>query len=1479
MTRQSDYEREAQSQMDLRRSETISEALARIRADSRSETDKGTWFERLTIQFLSQDPTFEVDGVWRWRDWHEREALTGLDGRDMGIDLVARLRNNAWIAVQCKFYAEDRRISRNDIARFLAESGREPFAQRWMIVTCPWGDGAERAIAGKLTIPVRRIDLMDYADRPVLEVRKPKDRWILDGKRLEAVDAVIDGLETQGHDRGKLIMACGTGKTFVSLKVSERLAPDNGHVLFAAPSIALVSQARKEWLTHTERSMTSLVVCSDSTAGGRGESDKAGLDDLVCPVASNPNEIADRLRDGKGVKAVFCTYQSLDKVIEAQRNFGGPEFDLAIADEAHRTVGVEAEKEKAFQRFHRQALRSRKRLYMTATPRIYHPRSIERLQNRLRELQIYDMNDPAIYGRQLYRLKFKDAVAAEMLSDYRVIVLGVRSEWITASFLTRLVDKTPEIRPSDAIRLLGVSLAVNGHIQGEARDIPQGPLGRTLAFANSIARSKWYADTIKDPDLRSRTTRRIRMDKGKEAQAAMKVVAEHLDGTHSALKRNQELRNLREGAVKRNECRMVCNAKLFSEGIDVPQLDAVVFLDPRQSHIDILQAVGRVMRRSKGKRFGYIIIPIALKEGESVKDALAENRDGFKAVGDVLRALQSHDERLADDIARFVKVVDPPAQMPPPAPPDQIGEPPSGYGDDPDEQISLPLSDDKGVYARVSAAFGLSERGKVTADWLESAVREASAILKRDEGEEALSEALQLRGVPEDNLRKIAALLLCNALLMHKRLLGAIDISGVEKLDQIMRAASPANALIPSWEQVLRRDYAPVFAPALAVLLGLRDGPNANEAVSLLATCAEAVAESLSDMGYDHAGPLYHRILPSAESDGAFYTHNISAVLLARLALDEHTVDWSDFESACGLRIIDPACGTGTLLMAAMKTIKDRATKGGAKGPAFTKDNIETAHKRLVESSLRGLDINWHALQLAASNLTLGAPTVDYEAMHLHAMKYEVDDEAGASAGSLELIPDLIARRKPDLLSASRTMELARDFVGARQVAGGEGPNLQDMNVVLMNPPFSINTNSGSTFGPEGQLAMRKREDEILDVINQHDPAAAAAVTRKTIRTFFTPLTDSLLHPDKGVLGTVLPFAACVNLEGGAERRFLADRFEVAVVVTSHAKQLNFSASTSIHECLVVCRRKIKRERNDTLFVALTRMPATADEAIKIADAVLGGTLDGEWGRAFRWPRERVEAGDWSACQWVDDLLAETAHNLPCYQTLRPLGDLADVGPAHVRSVMRNPLKDPSSGPYRVMWQHQTGVRRTMRAECEFSVAAERGKERAAQRAQAKASHLLIANKLRTNTTRVTALFLATPALGSFWTPVRPKGLPKRAVLQVQQAWCAWLNSTPSVLAFMHNRGRTLTYSDFMPNKLKLLSAPDPARADLAPLNAAYKSLASQELLPWPRMDECPVRAALDEAAADAVGLDRDEVSDWRRRLAQEPTIRGHGEN
>ena len=424
-----------------------------------------------------------------------------------------------------------------------------------------------------------------------------------------------------------------------------------------------------------------------------------------------------------------------------------------------------------------------------------------------------------------------------------------------------------------------------------------------------------------------------------------------------------------------------------------------------------------------------------------------------------------------------------------------------------------------------------------------------------------------------------------------------------------------------------------------------------------------------------------------------------------------------------------------------------------------------------------------------------------------------------------------------------------------------------------MNPPFSVNTSSSAKFGVEGQKEMRSREEVVLAAMRRHDPEAASAITKKTLRTFFTPLADSLLRKDRGVLAKVLPFAASVSSTGLHERRFLADRFEISVVVTSHAG--SFSAATSIHECLLVCRRRPREERRDTLFATLHRMPENADRAVEVAEEILSGTLASKWGACHNWPRERIEAGDWSASQWMDGMLAEAAHAMSTLPGLRPLEHLANVGPAHVRSDMRNPLSDPSAGPYRVLWRHRTADRQTMRSTHEFSVGAKPGRERKADRAWARASRLLIANKQRTTVARVTAVLLDAPALGSAWTPATPKTGLTGDPLPVLRAWCAWLNSTPGLLGFLHRRGRTLDYSDFMPNKLNSLPCPDPSQVNVIPLATAFEELCELSLQPWPRLDKCPVRATLDDIAADTVGLDRQIVADWRNRLVREPTIGG----
>ena len=1256
----------SQPDLDVRPDQPIRVPFERIFEEAATAAEKGRWFEHLFMAVARDVPDFQVADIWPWREWPDRSSLTGLDGRDIGIDLVAKLKGGALVAIQCKCYDRDHRVSKPDVDSFISASDIRQaegsvFDLRWVVSTCPWNSNAENAIRNK-NPEVRRIDFLDYLDRTIRELGRPAVRREPKPLQEKAIEAVIDGLLAQGNDRGKLIMACGTGKTFTSLRAAERLVPDDGRIVFAAPSISLVSQARREWLTHTDRPMSALVVCSDRTAGGKGERHEAGPDDLVCPVLSDPAEVASHLSGDAGVKAVFCTYHSLDVVVRAQADHSAPSFDLAIADEAHRTTGVDvADRKVNFQHFHHR-LDAAKRIYMTATERIYKEASKSNAEKK--GLDVVDMSDSDTYGPLLHKLKFKDAVAAGELSDYRVIVLGVHESHLTPGIRASLdhADPKAKIGDADLTRLYGTALAMNGYVRGGPIEVPPR-LPRTLAFASRIDRSKWFAKTLSDNStLKGQITRRLQ-----GSARAMDVKAEHLDADSSAIVRSEKLRWLND-ATRANESRMISNVRLFTEGVDVPALDAVSFLDPRKSQVDIVQSVGRVMRKAEGKKFGYIVVPVPLDEGEDVADKLSKRGDDYRAVGQVLRALQSHDERLAETPGSFVSA-------------HQTSPPPGGRGDARDReggdraQLELELKpvDAASIYTHVAAASGLGSPGQMTAVTIADAVKRAASIFEADGAILATAkEVLELPAASDKEAATVAALMLCNACLLHKRLKSeAKDMAMLAGLDGVARAKDPVERLSAAWEAILEKDYEPVFGPALALLTRLPRDDGTKKAVQVLAERAESLADSLNELGYDHAGPLYHGILGSAESDGAFYTNNVAALMLARLALPADMVDWSDYRAATSLRVLDPACGTGTLLMAALKTIKDRM--GAARPMAPTK--LRRTHKKLVEKSIRGLDINYHATQLAASNLTLGAPTVDYEAIHAHTMRHGPQPGRGAELGSLELLPSAIRGDQVNLLEHEKqTVETPSN------VPTGKLPDVQDVDVVLMNPPFTENTKSSAKFGRSGQLAMRAREDEILAALRRADPAAAGAITRKTLATFFTPLADCLLKPDRGVLAKVIPFAACVATTGEHERRFIADRFEVSIVVTSHAKQLNFSGNTSIHECLLVCRRKSRADRGKTLFVALSRMPSNAQQAIEVADGIASGNLPPKWGGCFHWPLDRVEAGDWSACQWLDGTLADAAHMISGLPTMRPLGELAHVGPAHVRSDVRNPLNDPSQG-------------------------------------------------------------------------------------------------------------------------------------------------------------------------------------------------------
>ena len=1188
-----------QGEFDLRPDEIVGDVLDRIFAEASSESEKGRWFEHLFMAVVTDNPDFDAAEIWPWRDWPDRERRTRLDGRDHGIDLVAQLNDGTTVAIQCKCFSAAHSVSKRDIDSFLAESSREAFGLRWIVSTSGWNSAAERAIKGLLP-SVRRIDFLDFRDRKIRELKKPDQERHPKQLQQSAIDAVYDGLATQGNDRGRLVMACGTGKTFTSLRLAERMVPDNGKILFAAPTIALVSQARKEWLTHTTRKMSAVVVCSDETAGGRGDEYDTRVSELTCEVISKPREIASRLRaTGQHVTVVFCTYHSLRRVCEAQQDYQAPRFDLAIADEAHRTTGVAREDTTGrnrvdFQTFHDgEKLQASKRLYMTATQRIYSERSIAAAKKSAEKYglkyEVVHMSDVNVYGPLLHHVKFSEAVAADELSDYRVIVLGIRDSQLSPGIRSALQGKNVPARVSqmDLCRLLGTMLALNGVVEGQ--DAP-GRLSRSIAFASTIARSKWFTETINDNRALKLRVTRVLSQRGKRAE----LEARHLDGTDTALKRNQERRWLND-APKRDQARMICNVKVFSEGVDVPALEAVSFLDPKQSHIDIVQAVGRVMRKAPGKKRGYVVVPVYVPEGEGDIAKLLEQRtDDYRHIGSVLRALQSHDERLAESPATFIDVL-----MPNGGNGGDDHPPPGGGGEDDGDPERLQGSFtfqavEPGIFAKVVASSGLGRPGQITADEIASAVRMAASRIEDNVGLlDSLRAALDLTGVKDKEVSTTAALLLCNACLLHRRLQAeSPKFEALPDLTAIGRSEEPADLLAEAWDKVLERDYKPVFQPALSIIENSPSFESLKPATQILASEIGRISDTVADLGYDHAGPLYHKILGSAESDGAYYTDNISALMLAGLVLSPDLVDWSKPDQATGLRILDPACGTGTILMAALKTIKDRLS-ATTQDPTAA-ETVAKLHKELVENSIHGFDINYQATQLAASNLTLGAPSVDYDAMNIHTLKHGPQVNGTVALGSVDLLPNAMGSSEQlDLLSHVKEAEVSRPDSPESKVL-----SIGTVDVILMNPPFTNNVNRAAKYSAEDKKRMQARELQIKGQIRASDLEASELIDANSVRTFFTPLANALLDKDRGVLGKVLPTTACTSTSGVAERKYLAKHFHIDTIVTSHdPKHPNFSVNTAIHESLLVCRRRT-RETSDkpTLFISLHKMPRTQSE-------------------------------------------------------------------------------------------------------------------------------------------------------------------------------------------------------------------------------------------------------------------------------------------
>ena len=624
----------------------------------------------------------------------------------------------------------------------------------------------------------------------------------------------------------------------------------------------------------------------------------------------------------------------------------------------------------------------------------------------------------------------------------------------------------------------------------------------------------------------------------------------------------------------------------------------------------------------------------------------------------------------------------------------------------------------------------------------------------------------------------------------------------------------------------------------------------------------------MAALRFDHAGPLYHRLLESAKYDGSFYTNNISALLLSRLAIQENFTDWSDLERLRDLKVIDPACGTGTLLMASMHTIRDRYINA-------TGRDIDLLHLCLVEDVLHGLDINRHGIQLAACNLTLGNPRVDYTKMNLHTMRHGPQPNGEVKIGSVELLATAQDDGEPNLTQF--VLPLPRmEALGAERAQPGESSDdsyVEKFDVVIMNPPFTRNDIRNRQYTASDRKRIQDREKQVVDFVLRHNPEAGEAIDHTNARGFFTPLADMLLKEKTGVLAEVLPTTALIGASGKQERMFLANRFQIETIITSHdPSRVNFSENTAIHESLFIARRS-DAEKKPTRFIALGRMPADAHEAMLLANMINGGKISGEWGRECEWPWERVRNGDWQAALFYDEELAEAYYDLAALNgtRLNLAGNACKIEPAGRRirdafsrnSKLDTPWKTP------VLWDHRTDIRTTMAAEPDVVATPKRGREKYARSLAKRASRLVISSRLYTYAVRTAACYTEEPVLGSAWVPVT--SLSKTP--HFDQALCAWWNSTPGILTMLHARSKKLTYPAYSLDLLRKLLIPNPRNVDVSPLIDVFAKTHQQVLKPWKEMDTCPVRALIDEAAAQVLHIDGAKIADWRKRIMLEPTV------
>ena len=815
-------------------------------------------------------------------------------------------------------------------------------------------------------------------------------------------------------------------------------------------------------------------------------------------------------------------------------------------------------------------------------------------------------------------------------------------------------------------------------------------------------------------------------------------------------------------------------------------------------------------------------------------------------------------------------------------------------------------ADELGIFVNLLERSGLCrDKAQRSVNTLEEVIAEAKMRLEEDELAATLNAHF---GIDRESAGKdsadgctVASLLLMNAAMLHQRIAEGAWLPGVVGLDEVKAAPNAALLALRHWNAITRHDFLPVLEPAIEVIEKVQDTgreSGLNMAVRHIAAEAERLARDYAELGADYAGELFNKVMGNQASDGAYFTRPVAASLLARLALDAAApdADWTDSATWESHRVVDLACGSGTLLAASLAEMKRRAREGGA-----DEHHLAQLQKVGVEKTMVGLDFNPVSLQLAAAQLTAGNVDVTYRNMCLHRMPYgaKADAVTETRAGSLELL----AQRRV-VAAGGELVGLADQQVGSERLQmAEEDPTLEDAvdgvlnaRVVIMNPPFTSREKMGEKFSPGTRKHLRERVDRLEEALVQNDSDLDGFVSKTSIGPLFEALGDKCADAADGVVAMVRPTIVFTGPAALRMRQIFAERFHIDTLLTCHQPgEINLSQNTSINESLIVTRRRGPGEGvKPTRIVSLDRMPADDLAVAELHDCLVHcetGLLSNGWGEVSEWPAERVIAGDWTAGVFRAPELANAAFDVSTDKLLCRMED-QDMVPSAVLSggaqMAEFGLADPDApGSFPVFESKSTDAQRTIRGVPDCYRAPSRSVPRrdwvevpgtnspqhpdTARRIVGRAAHLLVTAGQDTGTGRLAAVAQEEPCVGVGWLPV--PGI----TLEKAKAAAVFLNSTAGRLQLLRNPGRKLAFPQYRPAGLKTIRLPDLLDSDVVDaLAGCWEATADMEV-PQYRNGEHKVRQIWDDAVADALGWDRDWLAGLRKLLHQEPHVRGIG--